>query len=483
MIGKRQLGLAMEDRRITVTDVTSSGRRRSIHCAAVFEFPDGLTLDKPDQVGKELALFLRKQGIKTRHAVVGLPAIWLMSKRHAVPPVQGEALANLLRISAERVFATEGKDLAVDFVPDDSAGKERQILLIATLKKRLTQVSIMAQSAGLQVTAVAPSMAALGVGGDTGSGLTLQLTPGAAELSVRSNGRLSSIQHVPMPHEKDLPPGAKIIDNLGRELRRLLATGMGDIDLGDRPGLTIWDGLGLAANAAEPLADRLSVGKVRSGRLDELAELNGSATQGADAGRFAASIALALGGTERGLLAVDFLHSRLAPVRKRRFDPRWRWPIIAALVVISGLGYLFYDNFQQSQEIAGLRKQTAAHAAPAKAARQFVDKVIYADGWYANKPHVLECLRELSLCFPENSNIWATNFTLREDMQGLLSGRARDDKDVLHLIDEMKAVDKAARKPVHPFINIKLQYMREGGKDSKDLNFAIVFTFTNKAAN
>lgn len=470
LLGQRALGLALEDRRIAVTELTLNGRRRSIHRALVFDFPAGASFDQPEALGRELGVFLRRNAIRCRRAVIGLPAIWLMCKRHPVPPVEGEALAGLLRISAERLFATEGKDLAVDFVPDSGTSGEKSVLLVATLRKRLTQATALAAAAGLKVLAVTSSSAALATAGPSSdSGMVLQLTPGAVELSIRSHRRLSSIQHVPWTRGGS---EAELMEGLSRELRRILATGLDGAELNGDSSLTIWDGLGMDDAATGRLAGRLSVGKVERGELRRLADLNGSSTQEQDAGRFAASIALALGAVDRAVLPVDFTRTRLAPVKQSRFDRRRQIAAAAGVLLLLGGGYLLYDHQVQSAHIASLKATVASRAEAVKTARQFVDKVNQAEGWYANRPRLLECLRELSLVFPENSNIWAGSFSLREDLQGTISGRARQDNDVYALIEELK-------KRPEVFSDVQLQYVREGSKETREQTFAVKFQFHN----
>ena len=66
--------------------------------------------------GAALAEFLRQKQFTARHAVVGLPAKWLLVKTKEVPPADSKTASDLLRLQAEGDFSSELRDLV--FEPD-----------------------------------------------------------------------------------------------------------------------------------------------------------------------------------------------------------------------------------------------------------------------------------------------------------------------------------------------------------------------------
>ena len=156
---------------------------------AVFPFPEKIDLGDPAALGKAFAQFLRAQMFKARRAVIGMPVEWLMIRQQAVPPVEGAALSNLLRIQAERAFSHDGKDLAVDYIAQDGDGAKGSVLLFAALKQRVDQTLAFAEAAGLSVQSITSSTMTLALAGVQGSSplpeLVMQVIPGSVELAVR----------------------------------------------------------------------------------------------------------------------------------------------------------------------------------------------------------------------------------------------------------------------------------------------------------
>jgi hypothetical protein len=167
---------------------------------------------------------------------------------------------------------------------------------------------------------------------------------------------------------------------------------------------------------------------------------------------------------------VNFLHSRLGLVQRKVLGRRAIWAAcIGAALGLAGVAFL-WTMWSETRDVSALRDKKNRMQADVDQAQRVVKRVSAAAGWYDRRPPLLECLRRLTLAFPEEGRIWTTNLTLKDNLQGVLSGEAVDSKSVLDLLDRLKA------SGVLP--DIKVLYMREKGGSSRDVLFAINFSFS-----
>ncbi|MHC4994099.1 MAG: PilN domain-containing protein [Planctomycetota bacterium] len=467
----RYLGLAVYEGVIRVAEVRDGG---AVLNAGQFEFPEKVDYSVPEALGAALKEYLKAEGFKSRTAVIGLPAMWLMTKAHTVPPSDETTRAGVLRIQAERAFAYDPQDLAVDYIAHGHGATGDTVLLVASLQRRVDQLMRVAAEAGLKVTAITSSSTALamavpagnGVGGAPGGapGMSVQLLDNAAELAIHSSKGLGVVRHL----SGDSVGEGDVVDQLTRELRRVIATeGDGHDDGCER--LTVWDGVGLPDQSAQRIGEKLSLDFSKVGHLTELAKVNGEVGSGRGVGRFAAPIALGCAGSRRDLIAMDFLHSRLAPPKPKRVTQPVRTGGLVVLAVLAGAGWLYNEWSVKRADVAELQTLWELREPALERDSGIIDQINYADGWYGRRPDVLGCMLELSRAFPESGSIWLTNLTLRENMSGSVSGRSTSEDVVIETRDKMQAADA--------FGDVKLKGMREGGRDGREVTFEIGFQY------
>ena len=158
----RCIGLAFSDVGVVGAEVRPNGRQ---NLTATMSLPleDPGLLDRPAELGQQLRQVLQARGFRAKRCVVGLPTWWLTSRLIQVPPVQGQDLAAILRLAAERAFTADAGELMMDFILPMAGGAEKQVLLLATLRRHIDRVRAVCEAAGLRVEAVTCSAAALAV--------------------------------------------------------------------------------------------------------------------------------------------------------------------------------------------------------------------------------------------------------------------------------------------------------------------------------
>jgi len=502
---RTMLGLAASEGSIAVAEVAMVSGRPSLLRAARFAAE---AQGEPKQPGTAQAFrhFLRQHHFSASRCVIGLEAGWLIAKEKVLPPGSSASVAGALSIAAERDFNSSATEFVFDCTaPADSPGGTSS-LLVAASRRKLEDVSAMAKAAGLSVAGVTSSTLALAAATEASAfeRLVLYLCPGRAELVLQTGGGFRVLRRLSAPAQPE---------RLASEICRVASflPAAADADARQEPNrdreLLIWDdGLGLDAAAVDLLRDRLAI-PVRVCRFPD--DLGVGASDGAADGAGAVqAAALAAGAAARRPAIVDFLHSRLATRRKARLGRYAVWGIAAAVAVCAAAAYFVWDWRTSRQELAALQSQMDGLKGKARDASDVLDNLSFAREWYDSRPRYLECLRELTLVFPEQTQAWATGIAVRDKVKAdknptadskpptpgksaggsaavstadlkpptprtlllELSGKSASESAALEIIDRLRACPR--------FSNVKSLYIRQGGSETREVSFAITFEFT-----
>jgi hypothetical protein len=85
------------------------------------------------------------------------------------------------------------------------------------------------------------------------------------------------------------------------------------------------------------------------------------------------------------------------------------------------------------------------------------------------EPRFLNCLREITLAFPEEGYVWATSLALNDNGAGSAVGKATSEASFYEVFDKIKENEM--------FSDAKMIHIRDIGRDSREKEFAISFTF------
>jgi hypothetical protein len=475
MLGKRKmLGLAVTNRSITAVEAVAANGGGRVSLAAEFVFPDGAGLQEPAPLGKTFRQFLRTKGFSASRCMIGMEANWLTAREKTLPPGAGESVAEILALMVEREFASDRKELAFDYTLEADTAGERSAILVAAPQHILNGLVLMAEAAGLTVAGITASTIAL-AGATNGSAaedqLVLHLFSGGAELALQSKGALRMMRRLPL----SVPPGRAAIDapangwldDLTRQLRRVVSLLPGGAGHPATRELLIWDEAGLDEKACRALSERLEL-PVKLCEREPGLEAAGAASHSPGA-QFSAAAAMALGALGGRPPAIDLLHSRLSPQKKLAIGRKLAWAgALAATLLVAGT-VLALDWRNDSLEAAALATKLKVMAGDLDEARDTIAKVTYARPWYDRRPSYLDCVRELTLAFPQEGLIWTTSLAVQEDMRVVFSGKAVSESAVLDVLDRLQANRKLS--------DVKPLYIRQAGRDGREVAFAMSFTF------
>jgi len=454
--GNRILGIALLQDRFCVAELATNGNgKRKLLNAFDFVFPEKIGLETPAELGRAFAQHLRKHRIGAREVAIGLPAKSFVTRRKEVPPSTPEVAAASLRLQAEAEFASEQESLAIDYAGQADPSQPSTVLLVAASRSQVSACQAVMKSAGLRVRSITSTgMSLAWLSADRSNRCAfVHLQRHGAELVIHRNGSPALLSHLPLPENSDPAP------LIASEMRRAMAGVPGQ----GQTSLVICSNSLTDPKAPEALRERLSLPMSTT----DLAQYVHS--DGIDLQHFAPAVAVGLAVLSEAPAIVNLVDSRLAPPapRSNRRPLMWAGAVLLALL-IAGLVAVTDLNSRQS-ELTEMRQRLAEMKDDIEDAEQRVNRLSVARSWVPSSAKFLGCLAAITNLFPEEGSIYATNFNLRENMAGQISGRATSNQQILALLDRMKD-DKHFASP-------KLMDMRETGQSTREVAFTITFEY------
>jgi hypothetical protein len=470
MLGTRTLlGFAVDEYGMMVAEVAIRPGRPEVRRVGQWAFPESLRADNARELGQQLKQFLRASHFSSKHVIVGIPTKWIVAKEIVAPPATADALAGVLSIQAERAFSLNASELVFDYCGRPSASQSSKIMLLAARRQIVDQIKEMVGSAGLQMRAMTVSALAFGrtkPSADSGPRYGLYARPRYCEFWSQSADQPGTIQHVPLTGTNGT--GGDRVQQLTATLQRLMLL-LPQQSQSPPYHLTVYD----ACDASSSVVDRLNKElapqiTVQDGRAELMAAGLGAA-DGYDQEQSMAAAAVAIAGVAAAKPSIDFLNPRIG---RREVASRKRvvgWATFAAAVCVVTVGAVVADWQGTRSEIATYTQQLEAMSEDIEAARAIVDRMVYARSWTSQKPEFLECLRQLTLAFPDAPTVWTTSLALTENAEGSLVGRAVDDASIIEVQDSIKR-NKA-------FSDVQMIHIRDVGRNSTEKEFAVKFKF------
>jgi len=459
------LGLAIDEFGIIVAEVRIRPGLPEVRRVGQWSFEEKLNSDNAKDLGQKLRQFLRTNHFSSKQAVIGIPAKWIVAKGIIAPPASPDVLAGILNIQAERAFSLNASELIFDYCGRTSATEKSEVLLLAARRQIIDQIRELAMAAGLQVRSMTVSALAFGkilseAGPEHRYGLYAR--PSYCEFWTQANGSPRSIQHV------TIGTSANWAELLVPTIQRLILLSS-EQNQSPPYHITAYNGCGLSDKIIDRLNEQLtSQITVTDGGARLLSGVLISPDHPEEAQSIAAvAVAMTAVGTDKP--PVDFLNPRIGLKKTSSRKPIMVWASIIGVACLVTLGAVLADWQADRRDIATYEQQLELMSEDITAAREIVDRISYASSWTTQEPVFLNCLRELTLAFPEEPVIWATNFRLSENAGAALVGKAVDEESFYEVLDKIKQ-HKA-------FSNVQMIHIRDAGRNSREKEFAVNFEF------
>ncbi len=467
MLGTRTiLGLAVDEFGAVVAEVGVRTGRPHVRRVGQYAFEEKLGPDNGKALGPALRQFLRANHFSQKSAVVGIPTKWVVAKEVTAPPASAEAVAGMLGIQAERTFSLNSGELIFDYCGRTSTSQSSQVLLLAARRQMIEQVKELAAAAGLHVQSITVSALALGrasSSGDSKQQYGVYTRPSYCECWSYQNGTPTSIKHVAMASMNGTPNDPT--QRWATAIQQLMMVSSQPGDQASAREVTIYDASHAMDGALDRLTERLGSQVIlRDGNADLVsAGLLSSDREEPSPAIAAAAVAAA------DKPSVDFLNPRIG---RKKVSPKKRvmaWAVVGGIVLLGAVGAVVADWQSKRADIASYSEQLEMIADDVGVARELKERLSYASGWTSQDPRFLECLRQLTLAFPESPRVWATSLAIGETSEGSLIGRAADEQSFYEVLNNIKA--NAA------FSNVMMMYLRDAGGNSREKAFAVTFKF------
>jgi len=233
--------------------------------------------------------------------------------------------------------------------------------------------------------------------------------------------------------------------------------------------ITAYDGFGLSDEMINRLNEKLAPQVTVTNGGSQLLSGRLSLSDYPEEAQSIAAIAVAITAVGTDKPPVDFLNPRIGLKKTSRRKSVAVWAGIIGVVCLVAIVAVLVDWQADRRDISTYAQQLELMSEDITAAQEVVDRISYASSWTSQEPVFLNCLRELTLTFPEEPMVWATNLRLSENAGAALVGKAVDEKSFYEVLDKIKE-HKA-------FSNVQMIHIRDAGRDSKEKEFAVHFEF------
>lgn len=438
VVGRREITLALgESRRGSADPIWQT-----------FTFPENLSWDAPDALGDAFAVFLREQGIKLRRVgLIGLPANYLAIRTLRTPPVDSpELLPGLVELAVEEHFAERKDDLAYSYMASSDEG-EQNITLIVASQEQIKNIEIFLQHAGLHAECITSLATGIFCGlshNEAHSALLIEYGE-QVEIALFDHGRLTALQA--------LPPSPVDEEAYRRELKRITLTMSNRLD-----GVSVYVlGSPELTRAAETVFSSSVTPLAKDETPDEV--------------KNTAALMLAFG-------------VRISPTpppnlieRRRRFKgAQWnkyrRKILIAASVFVLLLGLFVWDWINQRQAAASARNELDVMRPQTQTLEEYKTLTQTTDAWFPKDLRYLDAMLTLTNLFPDDSNVWLTGVTIKEDGELILTGKARNRSLALELLSLLQKNDQIT--------DILSHYIQQSGQGQGVVTFSISCRYVQK---
>jgi len=251
------------------------------------------------------------------------------------------------------------------------------------------------------------------------------------EYCLCKEGAVQEIKHLPRALSEDSP------ESLSTEIQRLLMLSDADRSAAHPMQVLLWSDDSESQRSIERLAERLGPEiQVLEGRAALLASkrvyLDSTPSQ------YDSAMNLVLAQAQVDLPMIDFLNSHIGVKKEKTFGRAIGWGLFIGLLVVAGLGSLYWGYQQDMRAIAGYEALLRENVAVVENARAVKQKVSQASGWYAGRPTYLDCLLAVTQAFPERGDIWVKTLSLDENGRGAVTGDAINNISVLNVCDALE---------------------------------------------
>ncbi len=439
--GSPVLGLIVTDHSFVVAETERTNGSTQVVRSGEYPFPAGNTIHTLLESSlPDFEKYLQSQGFKSRKAVVGIPARYLVITRMELPAIQDKSLLqDAIKIGIEKKLKLELHEISFDYCSEIDG----QVAVLAANRKYVDTIKTFLARNHIQPLHITGTSLPIEPEDGRSHDFHIILFPDHLEIVAFENRRIKGIKQI------------SAMEDTGKLLAEIRREDTLPVDPSVRRAVGIWNYSNHPTDAAEGLQRELASKErftvTQYPTQGTLAELAGRLAGKAVLGKF---------------FCFDFLRRHSGHHRHQQSQRKLLYKMVLGGMVFFVAAGLFWGSWHFDQsEIAALQEKILAMNEEADSAKDRQQKIHYARQWFQTEPAYLEVLRQLTLAFPESEKIWLSTMAVDESFNQVITGKTTEEKVVLDLLDNLK------RNPV--FQDIKILYLRKAGKNTEIITFAI----------
>lgn len=446
---KASLGIVFYKNRIAVSEVRPKSPHDSGRITAEFMLP----LEQADSQdlmpqAERFKAFLASSGFKERKAAVGLDAARVFTILLDMPPAKDQTLNDeMIRLQLERKT-----QLDMDETIFGCAYLRDKIFVTAVLKRQIEQIHSFLAASGIRTVCITPVSPAIAAPTQTQPGCCVLEYPESAELLFYQEGQITAFQGI--PNGQGL---SAFLPRIRQQLDRFaLMRSCGPLNCT------------LLLSRASSLQIKNSAASVfHKCDIQTLSAASPSEVTGVYARRLAEKAV-------NGQLPQINLLTAMRPRRKLIWSSKgMSKAALAAAAALLIIGFFALDWHLDRAKINDYNQQLESIRDNVKSAQTMIDRTAYARQWFMRSPLYLDILAELTSRFPEQGGIWLNSLAVDESLNQIVTGKAVGEQAVLDVVDNLESSPR--------FQNIKILYIRQAGKNTREETFAISFSYVRES--
>ena len=444
---KSLLGIVIYEHAIGVADVECADGSYIVRKSAEYALPNGVTIENLNADSVGFHSFLRDKNFKSKKAIIGVSAKHIVSTLLELPRIENPQVRHdTIKIKLERKIQIDFQDIVFDYDEIKSAD-QGSILILMLLKKKLEQIKDLLRAVKITPARITNTSLGLNLAAHSDAMCHVVEYPSSFELCLFRNGNLCAVRYIAKDYKQSL--NIESAKKISQQISRICLS----LGITENVRYCIWS----------PDNRSLKNNKKVSGILSEPEFRDLKSSSESILGDLAAELA------GNALLAtkdrINFLNGRHGEQKPTLVSKWYRKAITLAAVLLVLIGIFILSWHSDQRRIADYQQQLDSMQTNVKTAENMIKQISYARQWFQQKPEYLDILRELTLSFPENSDIWITSLAVDESFNQILSGRTVSEDAVLDVVEALRAG--------RVFDNIKLLYIRKMGKETDIMTFAI----------
>ncbi|MBN2064028.1 MAG: hypothetical protein JW745_04425 [Sedimentisphaerales bacterium] len=399
-----------------------------------------------EQSGKKIASFLDEKQISSSNAIVIPPTADVLVRSITVPPLSDMSMLKGIVLSRlQKELKISADEINIDYTGTISSQSSNNIILAGILKKRALAFESVLEYAGLSIVAVVPDFISVfhyHIDSKT-TGSFVYVDNGTARIILVKNGSIYHYASLSVPENEPEIASGRILGEIQRDTQ---------LHNDDNDEFTV-----IGSSDALTALLNLQGAPYKLKFTDHIVPF--SSTSAGIAGLYMA-------GRE---FELNFSQNHFTEKKQSRLGASLRKIVLAIVALLILLTWFFLSWEQDKRAIVNAQQWLTGMDKTVKESNEMIARMNQAKLWSKTDAVYSQCLRDISAAFPESSAIWTQSLAINDKFVAVMTGTSSDKKLIQKMMEAMIADSH--------FSDIKTLYIRQSGKSTDEISFALQFSY------